>query len=77
MNIEAVMKCIDDVLANPLAGKGSLTVSELIRDRLTAMSATEPGGKIDAPPKKARKPRGPNRPKPLASTLSNVFAQDQ
>lgn len=60
MNIEAVMKCIDDVLSNPLAGKGSLTVSELIRDRLTAMSATEPGGQVE--PKKdatakARKPR--------------------
>ena len=58
MNIEAVMKCIDDVLGNPLAGKGSLTVSELIRDRLTAISATEPGAptKKDAPPK-SRKPR--------------------
>ena len=39
-----------------------------VSDQTAPMRGTEP-------PK--RRGRGPNRPKPLASTLSNVFAQDQ
>ena len=38
MNFEDVARAVDEILKHPLSGKGVLTVSELIADRIMGMA---------------------------------------
>ena len=70
-----IMSAISPILNDPLAGRGALSLVDLIADRLEALEAANADPKPE--PVKTRNPRGPNRPKPTPPAQRDVFSEGQ
>lgn len=64
-----IMEAIRPILDDPMAGKGNLSIGELVHDRLIAMETAAANASVSGSTPKKKKGRGPNKPKPAQTTM--------